>query len=67
VSGEFRGLRAKRYEFREHDGTSRPVIALYAGAKPMGFIEYGTTARRFVDQVHDLCDEHDRALREAGS
>jgi hypothetical protein len=63
MNTKFRGLRAKRYEFREHDGSSRPVIAIYAGTKPMGFIEYGTTARKFVDQVHDLCDAHDRGGR----
>lgn len=64
LPAKFRGLRAKHYDFKQQDGSSRPVIAIYAGAKPMGFIEYDT-ARRFVDVIHDLCDAHERQQRKA--
>ncbi len=55
----FAGLKARDYEFRNPDGTTdRHVIALFMGNKKVGFMEYDT-ARRFVDQIHDLCDAHE--------
>ncbi len=62
MSTRFNGPRAKNYLFRTPEG-ERAVIAIYAGPKKLGFIEYDT-ARRFVDQIHDLCDEHEQQLRE---
>lgn len=59
----FAPLKARDYEFRNSDGTTdRRVIALYMGNRQVGFMEYDT-ARAFVDVVHDLCDDHERAQR----
>lgn len=51
-------LRVKSYVFHDHDGTSRPVIAIYAGSRPMGFVEYGD-AHRLVDIIRDLVDQYE--------
>lgn len=50
---------ARSYEFRNSEGTGRPVIEILFGGKRAGFIEYNR-ARSFVDRIHDLCDQHDR-------
>lgn len=59
----FSGFKAKDYEFYHQDGTMRNVIALYAGSKRVGFIEYDH-ARSFVDRIHDLCDQHEAQAKE---
>lgn len=63
MSKRFTGLKARNYKFLHGDGSSRDVIALYAGSRNVGFMEYDT-ARKFVDRVHDLCDDHERKMRE---
>lgn len=62
MSKQFAGFTAKNYRFEDGDNT-RDVIALYAGGKRAGFMEYDT-ARQFVDKIHDLCDAHDTKQRE---
>lgn len=62
MTKRFTGIKARKYDFRIQDGSSRPLIALYAGTKAIGFMEYDT-ARHFVDRIHDLCDEHEAKLR----
>lgn len=52
--------KARNYELRIEDGTvARHVIVLYMGNRKVGFIEYDA-ARKFVDRIHDLCDDHER-------
>ena len=58
----FNALKAWDYTFHHDDGTSRKVIALTRGDQKLGFMEY-STARSFVDRIHDLCDEHDAEKR----
>lgn len=50
---------ARSYEFRNSEGTGRPVIEILFGGKRAGFIEYNR-ARSFVDRIHDLCDQHEK-------
>ncbi len=57
---KFGRLGVRSYTFRESDGKAREVIAVFAGSRRVAFLEY-STARRFVDQVHDLCDDHERS------
>ena len=54
--------RARHYKWRGSDGNVEPVIRIDAG-KGFAIIDYHQ-ARRLVDQVHDLCDEHERQQRE---
>lgn len=54
----FGGLKPRDYEFvNPHD--SRKVIALFAGGKPIAFIEY-PDAYEFVNTIHDLAEAHER-------
>ena len=62
MSKPFTGFKAKNYRFEDGDN-SRDVIALYAGGRRVGFMEY-STSRQFVDRIHDLADEHEARQRE---
>lgn len=62
MTKRFEGVGAKTYIFREGE-EERPVVAIYIGGRRAGFIEFDA-ARRLVDRIHDLCDDHERQLRE---
>lgn len=62
----FAGLKARDYKFLHADGSSRQVIALYMGDRKVGFMEY-STARQFVDVIHDLADAHEAQKRMKGT
>ena len=54
----FAPLKARNYQFRLEDGSSREVLAIYAGNKRVCFMEYDT-AYDFVNRVHDLTETHE--------
>ncbi len=64
---KFGGMKARDYEFKNHDGTTeRHVIVLYAGDKRVGFIEYDT-AYALVNKVHDLTEAHEARTQRSES
>jgi hypothetical protein len=56
---------AHPYLFKDQAGNARPVIALHFGDRVI-YTEY-STARKLVDQIHDLCDDHERTQREGNT
>lgn len=54
--------RVRRYPWDNKDGTTTPVIRIDT-AGGFAIIPFDI-ARQVVDQVHDLCDEHEREQRQ---
>lgn len=58
MTRRFGWLTPRDYEFVNPNG-SRKVIALFAGGKPIAFIE-DSDAYEFVNTIHDLAEAHER-------
>lgn len=56
--------KVRHYIWRYKNGDTAPAIRIDCGTG-FAIIPYNQ-ARQVVDQVHDLCDDHDRAQREKG-
>lgn len=53
------------YTWTDNDGQRIPMIRIQSG--PVFVMVPYNQARTVVDQVHDLCDDHDRQHRERNS
>lgn len=61
MTSRFRNPQVRAYDWRDPHGAT-PMIRIDNG--PVFIMLHYDDARHVVDQVHDLCDEHERQQRE---
>lgn len=61
MSKRVRRARVRHYDWTNPDSTTIPTIRIDIGSG-FAIIPYDI-ARQVVDQVHDLCDDHEREQR----